>query len=231
MKSLADPGEPWGPRPPCPQDFFKIMHFSGNFEQILGSGLPPWGQNSAEPPDQSPGSASESVHCLLLPTCRRGPWTQIGGYVFTGLGTLVSAVALCRYCVLHWGEDDDNVVRIEEDRSGVSRYALCFSILFAFLIWSPQPDRQCTVYINVMLLALPCKGDFSFSILWRWVAIFVEMTNHKPGYQKFKVLIPIHLECNDICVKRALGRSQQVFRSFFALSMKWIYCVQTNPGP
>ncbi len=42
--SLADPGRgPWGPGPPCPQDFFKIMQFSGNFKgkpPILGSGPP-----------------------------------------------------------------------------------------------------------------------------------------------------------------------------------------------
>ena len=43
--TVADPGEPWGPGPPCPQDFFNFMQFSGNFwgknpyfEQILGSG-------------------------------------------------------------------------------------------------------------------------------------------------------------------------------------------------
>ena len=29
---LADPGGPGGRAPPCPQDFFKIMHFAGNFK-------------------------------------------------------------------------------------------------------------------------------------------------------------------------------------------------------
>ncbi len=52
--ALADPGGPGGPGPPAPKIFFKIMQFSGNFEQILGS---PWGQNSTGPvPDQNPGS-------------------------------------------------------------------------------------------------------------------------------------------------------------------------------
>ncbi len=40
---------PWGPAT-CPQDFFEIMQFPGNFEQILGSGPPSWGQNLAGPP-------------------------------------------------------------------------------------------------------------------------------------------------------------------------------------
>ena len=39
----ADPGGPGGPAPPCQQDFFKIMQFSGNFEEtpILSTF---WGQ-------------------------------------------------------------------------------------------------------------------------------------------------------------------------------------------
>ena len=44
-----------GARSPCPRFFFKIMQFSGNFEEkppifekILGSG-PSWGKNSAVP--------------------------------------------------------------------------------------------------------------------------------------------------------------------------------------
>ncbi len=59
--SLADPGG--RVPPPCPKDYFQIMQLSGNFkgqfyfEQMLGSG-PPWGQNSAGPPHQNPGSAS-----------------------------------------------------------------------------------------------------------------------------------------------------------------------------
>ena len=32
LPALADPGGPWGLGPPCPQDFFKIMQFSGNFK-------------------------------------------------------------------------------------------------------------------------------------------------------------------------------------------------------
>ncbi len=36
--ALTDPWGSWGPGPPYPQDLFKIMQFSGNFEQILGSG-------------------------------------------------------------------------------------------------------------------------------------------------------------------------------------------------
>ncbi len=51
-----------GARPPCPQDFFKIMQFLANFfwenpilEQNLGSGPP--GVNTQLPPDQNPGSA------------------------------------------------------------------------------------------------------------------------------------------------------------------------------
>ncbi len=52
IKPLADPGGP-----PAPKIFFfKTMQFLGNYEQILGSG-PPWGQNSAGPRDQNPGSA------------------------------------------------------------------------------------------------------------------------------------------------------------------------------
>ena len=30
--SRADLGEPWGPSPPCPQDYFKIMQFPGSFQ-------------------------------------------------------------------------------------------------------------------------------------------------------------------------------------------------------
>ncbi len=48
---LADPGGPGGRALLLPWFFFKIMQFSGNVEQILGSG-PPWGQNSAGPPWQ-----------------------------------------------------------------------------------------------------------------------------------------------------------------------------------
>ncbi len=50
--------ETLGARPPSLQDFFKMMQFSGNFKQILGSG-PLWGQNSAGPPDQYPGFAPD----------------------------------------------------------------------------------------------------------------------------------------------------------------------------
>ena len=35
-----DPGGSWGLGPPCPQDLFKIMEFSGNVEEILGAGPP-----------------------------------------------------------------------------------------------------------------------------------------------------------------------------------------------
>ena len=51
-----------GARLPCPQHFIKILHFQAilrknpNFKQFLSSG-PPWGQNSAGPPNQNPGSA------------------------------------------------------------------------------------------------------------------------------------------------------------------------------
>ena len=40
---------PWGPSPLSPSFIFKLMQFSGDLGQILGSG-PPWGQNSAGPP-------------------------------------------------------------------------------------------------------------------------------------------------------------------------------------
>ncbi len=53
---------------------FKIMQFSGNFkgkipifEQIVGSAPPLWGQNSAGPTDQNPGSAPGScMHTDLV---------------------------------------------------------------------------------------------------------------------------------------------------------------------
>ena len=60
LLALADPeGGPGGPGPPSPQDFFKIMQFSGNCSgktPILSRFCPP-PQNSAGPPDQNPGSA------------------------------------------------------------------------------------------------------------------------------------------------------------------------------
>ena len=50
------PGGPGGPGPSCPQDFFKIMQFSGNFKgktsifsKFRARALP-WGQNSTGPP-------------------------------------------------------------------------------------------------------------------------------------------------------------------------------------
>ena len=46
-----------GPGPPCPQDLSKVMRFSNNVKRFFGSG-PPWGQNSAGPPDQNPESAT-----------------------------------------------------------------------------------------------------------------------------------------------------------------------------
>ena len=53
---LADPG---GPGPPCPQNFSKIMQFSGNLKgkPLFRLRAPLWGQNSTGPPDQNPGSA------------------------------------------------------------------------------------------------------------------------------------------------------------------------------
>ena len=58
--------------PSCPPDFLKIMQFSGNLrkplilsEQMLGS-RPPWGQNSAGPLDQNPGSASVASPCETM---------------------------------------------------------------------------------------------------------------------------------------------------------------------
>ena len=58
---VTDPGRPG---PPCPQDFFfyscsfqASLRENPYFEQILGSGPPPWGQNSAGPPDQNTGYA------------------------------------------------------------------------------------------------------------------------------------------------------------------------------
>ena len=56
---------PGGPSPLCPQEFFKIMQFSGNFKgkplnlsKFWTQGPPcPWGQDSAGPPDQNPESA------------------------------------------------------------------------------------------------------------------------------------------------------------------------------
>ena len=43
------------------------MQFSGNFEQILGSG-PPWGQNCTGPPDQNPGSTPENPDSTVQTT-------------------------------------------------------------------------------------------------------------------------------------------------------------------
>ncbi len=47
--------------PACPEEFFKIMQFSGNFKgktlilsKFWAQGPHPWGQNSAIPPDQNP---------------------------------------------------------------------------------------------------------------------------------------------------------------------------------
>ena len=61
--SPADPGGPGGPAPP--RDVFKIMHFSGNFEKILGSG-PPRVKTPLGPPYQNFGSAPS-----LFSLCKR----------------------------------------------------------------------------------------------------------------------------------------------------------------
>ncbi len=62
--TIADPGGPWGPTtPPCPQDFFKIMQFSGNFKgkplfwTHFGLKPPLEVKTQLGPPDQNPGSA------------------------------------------------------------------------------------------------------------------------------------------------------------------------------
>ncbi len=61
--SLADPGGPGRP-----QDFFKIMQFSGNFEHILGSD-PTGVKTPLGPRDQNPASAPEVKHTVHTPQC------------------------------------------------------------------------------------------------------------------------------------------------------------------
>ncbi len=71
--AVADPGA-LGAQPPCPQEFFKIMQFFRQFykgkppilSKFWAQVHPPWGQISAGPPDQNPGSAPE-----LLERCQR----------------------------------------------------------------------------------------------------------------------------------------------------------------
>ncbi len=67
--TVADTGG-LGAEPPLPQDFFKIMHFSGNFKGRTPISSKLWAQGSGHlppievqsplgPPDQNPGSAPE----------------------------------------------------------------------------------------------------------------------------------------------------------------------------
>ncbi len=63
---------PGGLSPPCPQDFFKIIQFSGNFkekkpyfEQMLGSGPPLGSKLRWGAPDQNPGSAPDIIDLLV----------------------------------------------------------------------------------------------------------------------------------------------------------------------
>ena len=101
---VADPGGPWRPGPPCPQDFFKIMQFSSNFKgktllwAHFGLRAPHWGQNSNGPPDQNLGSAPGGVIISIL------SWV-----VFSMLCTLIEGGGTshpqCLYtasCSLEW---------------------------------------------------------------------------------------------------------------------------------
>ncbi len=63
---VADPGDPWGSGPPCPQDFFKSCSFQAilrenpYFEQIWAQGPPLGVKTLLGLPDQNPGSAPDS---------------------------------------------------------------------------------------------------------------------------------------------------------------------------
>ena len=93
IKALADPGGTLEPWPPCPQYFFKIMQFSGNFKgnplflQILGSG-PPWPNSRIRPCKRKPqfpcwkkklvicdlqGNETSMQHAAFWTTAWRGP--------------------------------------------------------------------------------------------------------------------------------------------------------------
>ena len=78
----------WGALPPCPQFFFKIMctvfrQFFGKKPLFWANMAPPWGQNTAGPSDQNPGSATgidtkseKKKKSLLWPEYSPGSWTR-----------------------------------------------------------------------------------------------------------------------------------------------------------